>query len=87
MEKLVFTTQAAAQTMADACHAYLVANDISYGGSVGIGQTTAWSIPQPDGTYDAQGNFTPNGDWYIWVEEQLAPVDPLIAALFPAPQL
>lgn len=44
-------TEAAAQELADRCHAYLIANDAAYAASVAAGQTLRWAIPaQDDGT-------------------------------------
>ena len=46
-------TQAAAQELADRCHARLIANDAAYAASVAAGQTLQWAIPaeQENGTW------------------------------------
>ncbi len=46
-------TEAAAQELADRCHAHLIANDEAYAASVEAGQTLRWAIPtqQDDGTW------------------------------------
>jgi hypothetical protein len=72
MKKLYFPTQADAQAMADACHAWLINNDVSYGECAGKGMITGWSIPKQEGA-----------QWFIWVNRALSQVDPSIAALFP----
>ena len=41
-------TEAAAQELADRCHAYLVDNDEAYAASVEAGQTLQWAIPTQD---------------------------------------
>lgn len=41
-------TEAAAQELADRCHAYLLANDSPYAASVAAGQTLRWAIPTQD---------------------------------------
>lgn len=39
-------TQAAAQELADRCHAWLIANDAAYSSSVAAGKTLRWAIPR-----------------------------------------
>lgn len=80
MIKLVFTNEADAQVMADRCHVYLVANSPKYQADVLNGWTVEWCKPSEE--VDADGNGT--GVWYIWVTPELSPLDPAIAALFPA---
>jgi len=46
-------TEAAAQELADRCHAWLFANDTAYAASVAAGQTTAWAIPTQAESADA----------------------------------
>jgi hypothetical protein len=74
MQKLI-TTQAAAQTAADKCHAYFIANNERYAASVKRGGTIAWDIPQQDLATDIDGNLIPNASakWFIWASYESKP--------------
>lgn len=46
--RLAFATQGLAQAFADRVHAWMIANNLDYAGSVAAGQTTAWAKPYQD---------------------------------------
>lgn len=54
--RLEFDTKPAAQSKADAIHAWLIANSPDYARSVAVGQTLRWAIPRQD--VDEAGNVT-----------------------------
>jgi hypothetical protein len=64
--RLEFDTKAAAQSKADAIHAWLVANNPPYAASVASGQTLRWAEPRQD--VDADGK--PFGKWHIAVKSR-----------------
>lgn len=57
-------TEAAAQELADRCHAWLIENDTAYAASVTAGQTKAWAIPTQDKA---------TGLWLVPVTERVFP--------------
>jgi hypothetical protein len=63
--RLEFDTKAAAQSKADAIHAWLIANDAAYAASVASGQTLRWAIPRQD--VDKDGNVI-GTKWHIAVK-------------------
>lgn len=57
-------TEAAAQDLADRCHAWLIANDEAYAASVAAGHTRQWAIPTQD---------KDTGLWHVPVNERVYP--------------
>jgi hypothetical protein len=64
--RLEFDTKAAAQSKADAIHAWLVANNKDYAASVASGQTLRWAEPRRD--VDENGNAV--GKWHIPLKDR-----------------
>lgn len=65
--KYYFATKAAAQSKADAIHAWIVANNTGYAGSVTKGQTLRWDVPHQD--LDDKGQ--PIGtQWYVNIDQK-----------------
>ena len=71
-------TKAAAQELADRCHAWLIANDDAYAASVTAGHTLQWAIPTQDedtGLWQVPVNERVYG--CLTKEEYEPPADPL----------
>jgi hypothetical protein len=65
--RLEFDTKAAAQSKADAIHAWLVANNKDYAASVASGQTLRWAEPRQDLDRDGKPIGT---KWHVSIKDR-----------------
>ena len=68
--RLEFTTQAAAQTCANAIHSRQIAANPGYARSVQAGLTQRWAAPYRD----LDRNRQPVGNWWVNVKPRVEPV-------------
>lgn len=64
--RLYAVSEVAAQALADKAHAFLIANNPAYAGSVARGETLRWAKPKQE--LDKDGK--PFGEFYIEVEDK-----------------